>query len=229
MWKKLIWLDHSFAHAMTAELSWHVQSCDLIRSLELEQFFWDSVMSSECICEMSPSAAIAMLEWKWMGIYCVSYIRPDPLGYTAVQATKVYWTKIYTQLGWLFWNIFFLRSFYLIDNTIREWCLWILGQWYIKMNLICLHFHSLRKSPVHRLQPRKHIGSVNILYMIMFKIRRIKPNLSLVWQKPKSFCGDCILSLHFWVILSGLLEMVFRSWYVYQDCKFIHSNLVTNM
>ena len=155
MWKIIIWSDHNFAYAMTAELSWHVQSCDLIRSLEFEQNIWDSVMSSECICEMSPNAAIAMLEWKWMGIYCVSYIRPDPLGYTAVQATKVYWTKIYTQPGWLLWNIF-IRSFYLTDNAIREWYLWILGQLYIKMNVICLHFSSPQKSPVHRLQLRKH-------------------------------------------------------------------------
>ena len=28
---------HNFAHAMTAELSWHVQNCDLIQSLGSKQ------------------------------------------------------------------------------------------------------------------------------------------------------------------------------------------------
>ena len=28
---------HNFVHAMTAELSWHVQKCDLMESLDLEQ------------------------------------------------------------------------------------------------------------------------------------------------------------------------------------------------
>ena len=32
----MIWSGHNFAHAMTAELSWHVQSCDLFESVELE-------------------------------------------------------------------------------------------------------------------------------------------------------------------------------------------------
>ena len=39
-----------------------------------------------------------------------------------------------------------------------------------------------------------HAGPVNLLYIIMFKIRKIKPSLSLVWQKPKSFCGDWKIS-----------------------------------
>ena len=37
---------------------------------------------------------------------------------------------------------------------------------------------------------KTHVGPVNLLYVIMFKIRKIKPNLSSVRQKPKSFHGD---------------------------------------
>ena len=39
MCKIIIQSSHNFAHAMTAELSWHVQNCNLIGSLEwkLEQ------------------------------------------------------------------------------------------------------------------------------------------------------------------------------------------------
>ena len=33
-WKVIFWSAYKFAHAMTAELSWHVQICDLIGSLE---------------------------------------------------------------------------------------------------------------------------------------------------------------------------------------------------
>ena len=32
-WKTKIWSEHNIAHAMTAELSWHVQNCVLIESL----------------------------------------------------------------------------------------------------------------------------------------------------------------------------------------------------
>ena len=34
MWKRMIQSGHNFAHAMTAQLSWHVQNCDLIGWLE---------------------------------------------------------------------------------------------------------------------------------------------------------------------------------------------------
>ena len=34
MLKVMIQSGHNFAHVTTAELSWHVQNCDLIRSLE---------------------------------------------------------------------------------------------------------------------------------------------------------------------------------------------------
>ena len=37
---------------------------------------------------------------------------------------------------------------------------------------------------------KTHIGAVNLLYIIMFKIRKIKPNAGSVRQKPKSFHGD---------------------------------------
>ena len=36
-----------------------------------------------------------------------------------------------------------------------------------------------------------YVGPVNLLYIIMFKIRKIKPNSSSVRQKLKSFHGDC--------------------------------------
>ena len=39
---------------------------------------------------------------------------------------------------------------------------------------------------------KTHIRPENLLYIIMFKIGKIKPNLSSVWQKPKSFDNDCL-------------------------------------
>ena len=39
---------------------------------------------------------------------------------------------------------------------------------------------------------KTHVGPVNLLYIIMFKIRKIKPYSGSVWQKPKSCHGDCI-------------------------------------
>ena len=45
----MIQSGHNFAHAMTTELSWHVQNCDLTGSLEsqldVEEFYKISVMS----------------------------------------------------------------------------------------------------------------------------------------------------------------------------------------
>ena len=39
---------------------------------------------------------------------------------------------------------------------------------------------------------KTHFGLVNLLYIIMFKIRKIKPNSGSVQQKPKSFfLGYC--------------------------------------
>ena len=38
---------------------------------------------------------------------------------------------------------------------------------------------------------KTHVVPVNLLYIIMFKIRKIKPNSGLVRQKPKSFHSDC--------------------------------------
>ena len=44
-WKIMIRICHNFAHAMTAELSWHVQNCDMIgwseSKLELKYFTQD--------------------------------------------------------------------------------------------------------------------------------------------------------------------------------------------
>ena len=36
LWKIMIQSGHNYAHAMTAELSWHVQNCDLLGSIELK-------------------------------------------------------------------------------------------------------------------------------------------------------------------------------------------------
>ena len=44
MWKLFDGSGHNFAHAMTAELSWHVQDCGLIGSLESKfelKYFYD--------------------------------------------------------------------------------------------------------------------------------------------------------------------------------------------
>ena len=40
---------------------------------------------------------------------------------------------------------------------------------------------------------KTHVEPANLLYIIMFKIRDIKPNSGSVQQKPKSFHGDCQL------------------------------------
>ena len=45
MWIMMIQSGQNFAHATTAQLSWHVQNCDLIRSLEsplkVKEILWD--------------------------------------------------------------------------------------------------------------------------------------------------------------------------------------------
>ena len=43
---------------------------------------------------------------------------------------------------------------------------------------------------------KTHVGPVNLFFIIMFKIRKIKPNSGSVWQKPKSFHGDCYHFVH---------------------------------
>ena len=55
MWKT-IQSGHKFAHVMTAQLSWHVQICDLIVSskLKLDNFHKISVISSLTLCVMGP-------------------------------------------------------------------------------------------------------------------------------------------------------------------------------
>ena len=49
-WKIMISSGHTFAHGTTAQLSWHVQNCDLVGSplskLEQNDFSQDSVASS---------------------------------------------------------------------------------------------------------------------------------------------------------------------------------------
>ena len=45
----------------------------------------------------------------------------------------------------------------------------------------------------HTAAGKRHVGPVELLYMIMFEIRKIKSNLSLVRQKPKRFHGDYFL------------------------------------
>ena len=48
------------------------------------------------------------------------------------------------------------------------------------------------KSLVHGPRPGKHVGPVvNLLFIIMFKIRKIKPNSGSVRQKPKSCHCAC--------------------------------------
>ena len=51
----------------------------------------------------------------------------------------------------------------------------------------------LSKMLIHHFQSvgKAHVGLVNLLSIIMFKIRKIKPNSGSVQQKPKSFHGDC--------------------------------------
>ena len=54
MWKIIVRSGYNFAHAITAELSWHVQNCDMIKLQEslLEQIFtrflqdWNDVFIS---------------------------------------------------------------------------------------------------------------------------------------------------------------------------------------
>ena len=51
----IVWSGHNFAHATTAELSWHVQICDLIvsKELELEKKLFRQNFSYELISDMS--------------------------------------------------------------------------------------------------------------------------------------------------------------------------------
>ena len=47
---------------------------------------------------------------------------------------------------------------------------------------------------------KTHVGLVNLLYLLMFKIRKIKPNSGSVRQKPKSFHGDCRTPQYSWTL-----------------------------
>ena len=42
---------------------------------------------------------------------------------------------------------------------------------------------------------KTHVGPVNHLYIIMFKIRKITPNSGSVWQKPKKFSRWLVVGL----------------------------------
>ena len=66
---------------------------------------------------------------------------------------------------------------------------------------------------------KTHITPVNLLYIIMFKIRKIKPNLSSVRQKPKSFCSDCFC-------LWRLLRVTWIQWWQ-QDFVRLFSCLIS--
>ena len=60
LWNMMTQSGHNFAHVMTAQLSWHVQNCDLIGSMQTKlkyklnkkKFRKISVMSSWSVCEM---------------------------------------------------------------------------------------------------------------------------------------------------------------------------------
>ena len=58
-----MWSGHSFAHDMTAELSWHVQICGLITSissrLEQKEFSWDLSYKLMFDCVIVPSSHAA--------------------------------------------------------------------------------------------------------------------------------------------------------------------------
>ena len=58
IWKITIRSGHNFAHATTAQLSWHVQKLwsDLIIGIKMREFHFHkiSVMCSETCCEIGP-------------------------------------------------------------------------------------------------------------------------------------------------------------------------------
>ena len=95
-----------------------------------------------------------------------------------------------------------LCKFCFVENVILKI---MLGQWNILVMYLCIiltqflqpscfsNQQSLRKSPVHRPCSTKHASDwENLLYVIMFKIRKIKPNLSSVRQKTKSFRSNWV-------------------------------------
>ena len=59
-WKQLMISGHNFAHAMTAELSWHVQICDLIGLLE-----WKLNMLTQK--EISQDLDQELINPRWIG------------------------------------------------------------------------------------------------------------------------------------------------------------------
>ena len=65
----MIQSDHNFAHTMTAELSWHVQNCDLIGPLLImlqQHIFLQGLELSSCtVCCMGSSA----LFYSWIFIH----------------------------------------------------------------------------------------------------------------------------------------------------------------
>ena len=88
--------------------------------------------------------------------------------------------SIHLSAAWLQGFIHHLTSITVIWLIKSPNCIWHVPQ------------QSQWKSMVHRLWLAKHVGPVNVLYIIMFKIRKIKPNSGSVREKPKSFHGDCL-------------------------------------
>ena len=53
---------------------------------------------------------------------------------------------------------------------------------------------------------KTHVILVNLLYISMFKIKKIKPNSSSVQEMLKSFCGDCISDIYQFKSLNSLVQ-----------------------
>ena len=73
--KIMIQSGHDFAHVTTAELSWHVQNCDLIGllllQLEQKEFWWDFRHGLKMVCGMVPMIWFkekTSKRWKCSGI-----------------------------------------------------------------------------------------------------------------------------------------------------------------
>ena len=65
-----------------------------------------------------------------------------------------------------------------------------LTHWGLHINTLTLFTATVKITAPRTAAGKTHVGPVNLLFIIMFKTKKIKPNSGSVQQKPKSFHGD---------------------------------------
>ena len=80
----------------------------------------------------------------------------------------------------------------LVKNIYKLLCLSYFRKYKNIFSIIFQHWNTVtvKITGLRTADVKTHVRPVNLLYIIMFKIRKIKPNSGSVYQKPKSFHSD---------------------------------------